>query len=217
MTTSASHLQHRNKRLRARRFRLSPFQSAIEQHAIRFRADLNISELVELPLELGVRRVPNCEVLGLKHVPGMTLQMLSQARTTQYHSFGALARHDGQKVQIVFNDAHPPTVIRVNVMEEVFHILLGHEPDTLTTAPVNGRHRTYSAANEDEAYGCAIAALVPFYGLDAMLTRRLPITRIAEHFFVPVDVIQERIAATRLGDVANERYVQLALVPDTFC
>jgi hypothetical protein len=160
--------------------------------------------------------LPNAEVLGLKRVPGVTLKLLSQARTTQYQRFGALARREGDTIQIVFNDAHDPRVICVNVMEEVFHILLGHKPDILSVVPMAGRHRTYNASKEDEAYGCASATLVPFAGLYTMLTQRLPIARIAEHFFVPTDVIQERIAVTDLGDLANQQFLQLALTPDSY-
>jgi hypothetical protein len=216
MTINESKIHKRNERLRAHRSRLSTFQSAIERHAIRFRAHLNVSEYCYLPLELALTRLPNAEVIGLKHVPGMTLDILSRARTTQYRSFGALARREGDKIQIVFNDAYDPRVICVNVMEEVFHVLLGHQPDILRIVPIAGRHRTYDISKEDEAYGCAIATLVPFAGLYAMLTQRLPVARIAEHFFVPINVIQERIAATDLGHLANQQFLQLALALDGY-
>jgi hypothetical protein len=52
-----------------------------------------------------------------------------------------------------------------------------------------------------EAYGCATATLVPFAGLEAMLARQTHIARIAEHFAVEVDVVQERIGATNLDDL----------------
>jgi hypothetical protein len=177
---------------------------------------LDVSEYCYLPLDLALTYFSNCQTLGLRSVPGMTLEILIQARTTQYRSFGALARREGNEIQIVFNDAHDPREIRVNVMEEIFHISLGHKPDILSIVPRGGSHRTYDASQEDEAYGCAIATLVPFAGLYSMLAQRFPVARIAEHFFVPVDVIQERIAATDLGRLANEQFIQLALTPDDY-
>src|SRR5688572_10687349 len=123
MTTSASETHKRSERFRRHLLRLSPVQVAVEQTAMRFRADLGISDFVELPLDIAARSIPGCEIFGLRHVPGITLRQLIHARTVAYRTFGALARRDGDSVQIVFNDAHQAPLIRVNVMEEIFHIL----------------------------------------------------------------------------------------------
>jgi hypothetical protein len=104
--------------------------------------------------------------------------------------------------------------VRVNVMEEVFHILLGHEPDLLTVIPRAGRYLAHDVHRELEAYGCATASLVPFAGPHAMLGKSGLISpRIAEHFAVPADVVRERIGATELGDLMNMQLRQFALAP----
>jgi len=180
---------------------------------MRFRADLGISEFVELPLDIAAARLPNCEVMGLKHVPGVTLELLAYAREQGYRSFGALAKRYGDSIQIVFNDAHQAPQFRVHVMEEVFHLLLGHRPDILSVVPIDGKYRTYDPANEREAYGCAIASLVPFAALHAMLARQTHIRLIAERFCVPLEVVEERIGATNLGELMNMQFRQLALAP----
>jgi hypothetical protein len=213
MTTSASEIPRRSERLRGYLPRLSLKQIAIEQKAMRFRADRGISEFVELPLEVAKLAIPGCEIFGLRHVPNITLQLLIHARTVAYGTFGALARRDGDTVQIVFNDAHQAQLIRVNVMEEIFHVLLGHCPSIVCTVAREGRYRTHDWVCEEEAEACAQAALVPFAGLKAMLERRTHIARIAEHFFVPVDVVQERIGATNLGDLMNAQIRQFSLLP----
>jgi hypothetical protein len=74
---------------------------------------------------------------------------------------------------------------------------------------IDGRFRTYNQQNEDEAYGCAIAALVPFAGLQDMLARGTHICRIAEHFVVPVSVVEERVAATSGQMPSQERSHQI--------
>src|SRR5438270_629370 len=101
MTTSGNDPPIRNERFHAHHGRLSRLQVAVEQQAMRLRAELGISAFEYLPLELAVTCLPNCEVLGLRHVPGITLQMLSYARTDGYRRFGALARRDGDNIQIV--------------------------------------------------------------------------------------------------------------------
>src|ERR1019366_8124048 len=74
-------------------------------------------------------------------------------------------------------------------------------PSSLTFVAREGRHRTHDLGREMEAYGCATATLVSFAGLEAMLARQTHIARIAEHFAVEVDVVQERIGATNLDDL----------------
>lgn len=216
MTTSANQPPRKSERFRAYLSRLSPLQVAVEQTAMRFRADLGISDFVELRLDVAALSIPGCEIFGLRHVPGITLRHLIHARTVAYRTFGALARRDGDSVQIVFNDAHQAPLIRVNVMEEIFHLLLGHRPSIVSAVARDGRYRTHDSVNEKEAEACAKAALVPFAGLQAMLDRQSHIARIAEHFCVPVDVVQERIGATQLGALMNTHFRQFALVNQGF-
>lgn len=216
MTISATKTLPKNERFRAHLPRLPPLQVAIEQKAMRFRADLGISEFVELPLDVAARAIPGCEVLGLRHLPGVTFQDVIYARTVGYHRVSALAKRIEDSIYVVFNDAHPVAQVRVNVMEEIFHVLLGHRPDIVTVVPRDGRCRTHDAKNEAEAEGCAKAALVPFAPLQAMLARQTHIARIAEHFGVSIDLIHDRIGATRLGDLMNAQFRQFALVPEQY-
>ena len=178
-----------------------------------FRAQLGISEYEELPLELTTRAIPGCEILALRHLPGVTFNHIVYARTVGYHKISAMAKRIEDTVYIVFNEEHHPLQVRVDVLEEIFHVLLGHRPDIVTVIPRDGRYRTYDADNEAEAQGCAKAALVPFAALYAMLTRQMHIRRIAEHFAVPVEVVHERIGATCLGELMNLQFPQYALMP----
>lgn len=180
---------------------------------MRFRAELRISDFECLPLDRAAATIPNGEVLALKHVPGVTLERLRYAREEGFTRFGALATRIDDDVKIVFNCAHPPDRVCVNVLEEIWHVRLGHRPSIVSLVPINGRHRTYDAAIEHEAYGCGIATLVPLAALYAMLTQQAHIRRIAEHFFVPIEVVEERIAATNLGDLMNSQFRQFALLP----
>lgn len=212
MTRSVVDLKKKNERSRARRSGLPSAQFEIEERAIRLRARLRISEYQYLPHEAALGLIPNCEVWALKNIPGITLEDLVHFRTGGYH-IGAMAFRVDDSVMIAFNDAHPAPAVRVNLMEEFFHVWLGHRPDVLRVYPLNqGSHRRHDPMKEEEAYGCAIAALVPFAGLEAMLARGEHVARIAEHFCVPVDVVMLRISVTQMGDLANARERQLALL-----
>ena len=137
-----------------------------------------------MPLERAAAVLPNGEMLALKRVPNVTVEVPRHAREEGYLRFGALAMRIEDSIAIVFSCAHPPEEVCVNVMEEIWHLRLGHRPDIVSLVPIDDRHRTYNAANEDEAYGCAIAALVPVAALYSMLTQQMHIRRIAVLFFV---------------------------------
>jgi Zn-dependent peptidase ImmA (M78 family) len=180
---------------------------------MRFRASLGISEFVELPLDVAVLGIPGCQVRSLRNLAGVLLQDVIYARTVGYNRVGAFAKRIGDSLYIVFNDAHPVTRIRVNVMEEIFHVLLGHRPDIVTVVPRDGNCRTHDPHNEYQAEECAKAALLPFAALQALLAQQVHIARIAEHFGVTMDLVHHRIGVTDLGELMNAQIRQYALVP----
>lgn len=179
---------------------------------MRLRAELQLSDLDPLSHEDALSLIPSCEVWALKNVPRLPYEHVVHFRTEGFQC-GALAFKDADgDLRIVFNDAHPPAAVRVHLMEEFFHIRLGHPPDTIRLYPQNGIHRTHDYAKEDEAYGCGIAALVPYGALEAMLAHGAHIARIAEHFGVPVSVVELRISVTRLGHLISSPLRQLSLL-----
>ena len=209
MNESASDPPKRAERTRTHRSRISHAQLSLEMHASKLRAELGISEYCALSHEDALSLIPNCEIHAVKNVPGIRFETLVEFHNDGSH-IGAFAfKTDSGSTQIVFNDAYPVTFVRVHLMEELFHIRLGHPPDTVRLYAMNARYRTHDRDKEDEAYGCAIAALVPFAGLQNMLAGNLHLGRIAEHFVVPVPVVEERIAATDLGHLASMRQLRL--------
>ena len=179
---------------------------------MRLRAELNISDLEPLEQDRALNLIPNCQVWALKNIPRLPFEFVNHFRTAGYQ-LGAFAYQDADgDHQIVFNDAHPPAQVRVHIMEEFFHIRLGHPPDVVRLYPSDGQHRTHNNDKEDEAYGCGIAALVPFGGLEALLARGLDLHRIAEHYVVPLDVVDLRVAATKLGHLVSSASRQLSLL-----
>ena len=216
MTKSEIAAPIKNERIRANRARISPWQQSIEHHAMRLRTELVLSDLDSLAHEHALSLIPNCEIWALKNVSRLPYEHVVHFRTEGF-KFGAMAFRDADgDLMIVFNDAHPPADVRVHLMEEFFHIRLGHLPDAIRLYPQNGKHRTHDYAKEEEAYGSGIAALVPYGGLEAMLARGVHIARIAEHFGVPVSVIEHRISVTRLEHLMSSPQTQLSLLTSTY-
>lgn len=163
--------------------------------------------------EAALRLIPKCEVWALKNIVGLPFEHIVHFRENP-RQFGAFAYKDPDgDYRIVFNDSYPHEAVRVHLMEEFFHIRLGHPFDLLRLYPAAERtHRTHSTTKEQEAYGCSVASLVPYGGLEAMLARGEHIGRIAEHYCVPLDVVEHRIGVTGLSDLLTSTNPQLSLL-----
>lgn len=99
---------------------------------------------------------------------------------------------------VVYNDSHPVKRIRATLMEEFFHLWLGHPTTTLRCYTDTGAHRSFNNAIENEAYGSGAAALVPYCSLKTHLECGKRITEIADHFEVSDALITFRTKVTRL-------------------
>lgn len=209
-------LDLRSNRLRSRgasvRQQLSPWQLAVERKALALRAELGLADLEALHQERALATIENCRVWPLKNLRTLPLEHLMHFRGLGRHIGAFAVKDENGDIDIVFNDEHPPADVRVHLLEEVFHIRLEHPFDKLRVYADQRVTRTYDEAKEDEAYGCGVAALLPIYGLQAMLARGEHIARIAEHFTVPIPVVEFRISATRLGNLAVAPARQLSLL-----
>jgi hypothetical protein len=104
--------------------------------------------------------------------------------------------HEGVHV-VVFNDSHPPNRIRASLMEEFFHVRLGHAPSKIRLYDANGRLRTYDGSVEKEAYGSGAAALVPFQTLKAWILDGVPVREISTRLAVSRDLVIFRAKVTK--------------------
>jgi hypothetical protein len=213
MTKSSSAPPTNNERNRSTRIRLSPWQVGIERQSMRLRLELGISDDQCLSHELALALIPRCEVWALKNVPNVPFEHIVHFRNMA-RQFGAFAYKDlDDDYRIVFNDSYPPEAVRVYLMEEFYHIRLGHPFDKVRIYAEDTKpHRTHSDVKEREAYGCGVAALVPFGGLESMLARGEHIGRIAEHYFVPLSVVEHRLSVTGLCELLAQSPRQLSLL-----
>ena len=208
-------LELRSKQLLSRgprtRRQLGSWQLAVERQAMALRDELGLADMDALAQDQALATVRNCQVWPLKNLRELGFEHLLHFRGAGRHIGAFAVKDESGDIDIVFNDEHPPADVRVHLMEEIFHIRLGHPFDTLRIYADRRVSRTYSEAKEDEAFGCGVAALLPYGGLYAMLARGDHIARIAEHFTVPIPVVQFRVGATKLGDFAVAPARQLPL------
>jgi Zn-dependent peptidase ImmA (M78 family) len=93
-------------------------------------------------------------------------------------------------------------------MEEICHLILGHQPSKLNYAETGHGSasdstvgRTYHHQTEEEAYAIGAATLVPFKPLRDLLQSGLDVKTIADRFDVSVQLVNYRIRVAGLqGD-----------------
>jgi Zn-dependent peptidase ImmA (M78 family) len=109
---------------------------------------------------------------------------------SQDWSGGATAdRPDGTRV-VILNPTHSPQRQMATLMEEICHILLGHERSSIT--PHQQQLRDYHRRIEEEAYGVGAAVLLPCADLTARIEEGWSERRIAEFFGVSVSLVRFR-------------------------
>jgi Zn-dependent peptidase ImmA (M78 family) len=100
---------------------------------------------------------------------------------------------------IMVNETHPQTRKNATLMEEHFHVLLGHKPCRIFICPTTGlMRREYDKQTENEAYFASAASLVPYCALKEMVHGGGHVTEIAEHFEVSRDLVSFRLKTCKL-------------------
>ena len=82
-------------------------------------------------------------------------------------------------------------------MEEICHLILGHQPSRIDESGRSYHHQT-----EEEAYAIGAATLVPFKDLRDLLESGSSIKAIADRFDVSVQLVNYRIRVVGLANSA---------------
>jgi hypothetical protein len=172
------------------------FKTWCENMAFGFRRDLKLDRLGPLP----PRRL--AEHLGIRvwtpdEIPGLERKHRDQLLVRDSSSWSAvtLSMPDGRL--IVINSAHAATRQASDLMHEIAHIVLEHEPAQMMLSP-NGHMfmDSYSGQQEEEADWLGAALLVPRDAALAFLARNSNTRSAAAHFGVSEDLLVWRIQKT---------------------
>jgi IrrE N-terminal-like domain len=98
-------------------------------------------------------------------------------------------REDGTRV-VLLNPTHSPQRQAATLMEEICHVLLGHQPSSIT--PNQNQLRDYNQQIEEEAYGVGAAALLPCDVLQDCFSKGWSARRIADRFGVSTSLVRFR-------------------------
>lgn len=150
----------------------NPKQWANEHNGLNIRQDLRVEISARLPVrEAFARLLPHVVVRSHGDVPCAQIfidRFRGELRTT----WSAFAQPlPDESVQVIYNDSHSSQRRRATLMEEFFHLRLGHRPSKLRCYSDGGSHRTFTTAIETEAYQSGAAALVPYKPLRDLIHR----------------------------------------------
>jgi hypothetical protein len=98
---------------------------------------------------------------------------------------------------VIYNDSHRITRVRATLLEEFFHLWIGHPKSVLRMYSDDGAWRSYNSTVEQEAYGSGAAALVPYAGLVQMINSGRTVQEIASHFEVSEALVLFRGKVTK--------------------
>ena len=172
------------------------FKSWCEKIAGGYRRDLNVHAHAALDpkilaAHLGVR------VITPDDIHGLAKKHRDQLIVADRESWSAVTLTLPQGKIIIENSGHAPTRRNNDVMHELAHIILKHEPAQIMLS-TNGHMYmdSYGKAQELEADWLGAALLVPRDGLLAIMGRGGSVAAAAEHFAVSTKLVVWRVRKT---------------------
>ena len=169
----------------------------LEQTAEKFRVDLGLSRdepLDSLRLEVeGVRVIlvgkANC-------LDGRTVNQLRGSAGGEWSAMSVPLDPDNENWAVLLNDSHTVERQRVTVLEEIWHILLGHKLTKIARI-AEAYGRTYDKTEEHDAYYLASATLLPKASMIDAVSKNYSSEHTARVFGTSPELVDYRIK--RLG------------------
>jgi hypothetical protein len=174
----------------------NPKQWENEHHALDLREELQVGLEGPFPVEGAFALLSGVTVIPHGSVPCAQC-VIESMRSKHKACWSAFALPLDGETWVVFNDSHSRPRVRATLMEEFFHLRLGHPPSKIRVYDGVGSERTFAQAIESEAYGSGAAALVPYKTLRDSIERGWKAGRIARELEVSVDLVHFRAKVTR--------------------
>jgi Zn-dependent peptidase ImmA (M78 family) len=169
----------------------------LENIAQKFRQDLGLKEhdsLDSLRLE-----VEGVTVVLIGHQSCLDAATVRKLKIEACHEWSAMTvplNRSNDKWIVLLNDCHTVERQRVTILEEFWHILLGHKL-TRVARVADAYGRTYDQAEEHDAYYLASACLLPKRAMIRAVEQKLSSEQTAQAFGTSPELVDYRLK--RLG------------------
>lgn len=169
----------------------------LEATAEQFRKDLKLKSDAALDsLRLDVEGVEVIKLTQTNCLDAATVKRLRTEACDEWSAMSVPLNENQDHWAVLLNDCHTVERQRVTLLEEIWHILLGHK--LVKIAKVAGSYgRTYDTSEEHDAYYLAAATLLPRNAILKAVAERETSDDMAERFGTSPELAEYRIK--RLG------------------
>jgi Zn-dependent peptidase ImmA (M78 family) len=176
---------------------MSLSKEELEQTADKFRRELELTS--DQPLDSLLLEVDGIEIVRLTKtncLDAATVQKLSLEACDEWSAMSVPLDSSHEHWAVLLNDCHSVERQRVTLLEEIWHILLGHKLTKISRV-AEAYGRTYDSTEEHDAYYLASATLLPRHAVVEAVSKRRSSLDIAQQFGTSLELVDYRIK--RLG------------------
>ena len=172
------------------------YKSWSEKFAEGLRKELGL--VADAPMDIEkLSSFVGCKVLTPNQIPGMSVAHLSQLLQVDSSGWSAVTVCVDEKSVIIHNPRHSKGRQASNIVHEIAHLLLEHEPTKIVMSHDGTLvMRSFDAKQEDEANWLAWSILLPREALVSAISRGMSIESIAVHFGVSITLVRFRTQKT---------------------
>lgn len=172
------------------------FKTWAEKLALEQRNKLNLGDVSPLPARLLADHL-GVFIVSPKDLPGLSPKILNQVLGVDPKSWSAITfERDGCTI-IIHNTTHSPRRQESNLMHEIAHILLEHQPSQIIKDDyINIPLRTYNSKQEEEAVWLGGCLQLPRKALLWSIRRGMNNSMIVAHFGASLDLVRYRRQVT---------------------
>lgn len=176
---------------------ISLSKEELEKTAEQFRADLGLSSTDPLDsLRLEVEGVTVMPLQQASCLDAQAKKQLSGDAAAEWSAMSVPLDANNEHWAVILNDSHTIERQRVTILEEYWHILLGHKLTKIARV-AEAYGRTYDKSEEHDAYYLASATLLPRSAVAELVRRKQSSGEIADTFGTSPELVDYRIK--RLG------------------
>ncbi|WP_162136717.1 XRE family transcriptional regulator [Bradyrhizobium elkanii] len=169
----------------------------LEQAAEKFRVDLGLSQ--DEPIDSLRIEVDGIQVIPVGKTNCLDAQTVKNLRGIAGGEWSAMTiplDADNDNWVVLLNDSHTIERQRVTLLEEYWHILLGHKLTKIARV-AESYGRTFDKAEEHDAYYLASAVLLPKTAVIDAVSKKRSSDEVAQSFGTSTELVEYRVK--RLG------------------
>jgi transcriptional regulator with XRE-family HTH domain len=169
----------------------------LERTAEQFRKEVGLADSDALDsLKLQVTGIEVISLMETECLDAATVERLSTESCDEWSAMSVPLDERQNEWAVLLNDCHTVERQRVTLLEEIWHILLGHKLVKIAKV-ADAYGRTYDTTEEHDAYYLASATLLPRKAILKAIEKRETSDAIAARFGTSPELVEYRIK--RLG------------------